>query len=237
MFTKDIFSYYGGKEKYGEKGAVFFARVFVIVASAIAYVIALNSPTNIFELAVRFAFSGFAAMAPVMIAALFWKRSTKWGALASSIWVAIGVFMIGYLTNVSDAIAPKAPTRPAAGRSAGAPQRPGGFQVTKSPTSVGPGPTRGLPGGGRPGGAGARPGPRAVQIYPSLGNLFMRDTANVTVFGYLPVVPMILGSALLMIIVSLVTRPPSRETIDKYFPAKGELAAVGVPVPETADAV
>jgi len=37
---------------------------------------------------VRYAFSGFAAMAPVMIAALFWKRSTKWGALAATLYVA-----------------------------------------------------------------------------------------------------------------------------------------------------
>ena len=36
----------------------------------------------------RYAFSGFAAMAPIMVAALFWKRSTKWGALAATIFVA-----------------------------------------------------------------------------------------------------------------------------------------------------
>jgi hypothetical protein len=37
--------------------------------------------------------------------------------------------------------------------------------------------------------------------------------------GYMTVVPMVFGSALLMIIFSLLTRPPSRETIDKYFNA------------------
>jgi hypothetical protein len=41
---------------------------------------------------------------------------------------------------------------------------------------------------------------------------------NVTVFGFLPVVPMVLGSALCMIVVSLLTAPPSAETIAKYFP-------------------
>ena len=26
LFTKDLFQYYGGKEKYGERGGVWFAR-------------------------------------------------------------------------------------------------------------------------------------------------------------------------------------------------------------------
>ena len=88
MFTKDVFAHYGGKAKYGERGSVHFARGFIVVVTLIAYVVALITPASIFEMAVRFAFSGFAAMAPVMIAALFWKRSTKYGALASTLWVA-----------------------------------------------------------------------------------------------------------------------------------------------------
>ena len=67
----------------------------------IAYVVALITPASIFELAVRFAFSGFAAMAPVMIAALFWKRSTKYGALASTLWVAGWLLLTWYLARTS----------------------------------------------------------------------------------------------------------------------------------------
>jgi len=52
----------------------------------------------------------------------------------------------------------------------------------------------------------------------------------VTVFGYLPVVPMVLGSAFWMILVSLVTKPPSKETIDRYFSE----APAEEPVPATA---
>jgi Na+/pantothenate symporter len=78
---KNVFGHYGGKGKYGEKGSVFFARGFILVVTGIAYLIALKTPETIFELAVRFAFSGFAAMSPVMIAALFWRRSHEiWGA-------------------------------------------------------------------------------------------------------------------------------------------------------------
>ncbi len=82
MFTKDIYSHYGGREKYGEAAAVHFARAFIVVVTVIAYSVALylKEKQGIFEIAVRFAFSGFAAMAPVMIAALFWKRAAPNGA-------------------------------------------------------------------------------------------------------------------------------------------------------------
>ena len=56
-----------------------------------------------------------------------------------------------------------------------------------------------------------------MQIFPLLGDLFQRTIANVTVHGFLPVVPMVFGSAMLMIIISLLTRPPSKATIEKYF--------------------
>jgi hypothetical protein len=55
-------------------------------------------------------------------------------------------------------------------------------------------------------------------IFPALGHLFERTIVNVTVFGFLPVMPMVLGSAVCMVVVSLLTAPPSRETIAKYFP-------------------
>jgi hypothetical protein len=56
-----------------------------------------------------------------------------------------------------------------------------------------------------------------VRIYPQYGDLFLRGPVNVTVYGYLPVFPMVLGSALLMVLVSLLTRPPSPETLRRYF--------------------
>jgi len=175
MFTKDVFTHYGGTKKYGEKGTVFFARAFIVAMTLIAYIIALNTPESIFELAVRFAFSGFAAMAPVMIAALFWKRSNKFGALASTLWVAGWLALTWYLQHISDGTAPK-------------------------------------------------PGQPPVLIFPELGHLFERTTAAVTCYGFLPVFPMVLGSAILMILVSLSTPLPSRQTIEKYFPPRGAAA-------------
>src|SRR5205085_12519782 len=95
---------YGGQEKYGERGSIAFARVFIVVITIIAYAIALQHPEGIFELATRYAFTGFAALAPLMIAALFWKRSTKYGALAAALWVGASVAVAGYLQNSHKAV-------------------------------------------------------------------------------------------------------------------------------------
>jgi hypothetical protein len=262
VFTEDLFAYYGGRKKFGPKAEVWAGRTFIVLIGIVSYVIALalKEKANIFELAIRFAFSGFAALAPVMLAALFWKRSTKWGALAATIWVVGCIFANWHLTNISDAIAPKPPKRPAASAMRGGPAAGGGPGVQRGPQAgapgapvaqpsgapqvTGDGPTpapsmipvaqggspEGMrpagPGAGGPGGPGAGgpggPGgkkkpPTAVRIFPQLGDMFLRGPVNVTIFGFLPVFPMVVGSALLMLLVSLITPPPSKATIDKYF--------------------
>jgi hypothetical protein len=75
-----------------------------------------------------------------------------------------------------------------------------------------------VPGG--PAGGPPKP-PQPVQIFPALGDMFLRGPTNVTIYGYLPVMPMVLISALLMVVVSLMTKPPSQKTLDKYFPQAG----------------
>jgi SSS family solute:Na+ symporter len=91
MFTEDVFAFYGGKDRFGEAVQVQTGRIFVVVLTVIAYVVALRAPQSIFDLAVQYAFSGYAALSPLLIAALFWKRSTKWGALAVAVWTAAAV--------------------------------------------------------------------------------------------------------------------------------------------------
>jgi sodium/proline symporter len=51
---------------------------------------------------VQYAFSGYAALSPLLVAALFWKRSTKWGALAVTLWTAASVI---YTARVPGALA------------------------------------------------------------------------------------------------------------------------------------
>ncbi len=170
MFTKDIYQHYGGREKYGERAAVHFARAFILLITVVAYLVALGlkAKQGIFEIAIRYAFSGFAAMAPIMIAALFWKRSTKWGALAATLFTAACLIYFALLQNF---------------------RHPGDviWQIGQGTTA--------------------------------LKLLFINARGDVSCWnGYMTVVPMVLGSALCTVLGSLLTRPPSRATLEKYFP-------------------
>ncbi|HWN86308.1 MAG TPA: hypothetical protein VNN99_14185, partial [Vicinamibacterales bacterium] len=91
MFTEDVFAFYGGKRRFGEAAQVRTGRAFVIVLTLLAYLIALRVPQSIFDIATQYAFAGYAALAPLVVAALFWKGSTKWGALAATLWTAAAV--------------------------------------------------------------------------------------------------------------------------------------------------
>jgi SSS family solute:Na+ symporter len=166
MFTEDVFAFYGGKARFGESVQVQTGRVFVILLTVAAYAVALRAPETIFEIAIQYAFSGFAALSPLMVAALFWRGSTKWGALASTLWVAAAVAAVAAFQQVVPAAPPGPPT-----------------------------------------------------VFFSIGGteVIARTSSGTSVFGFMPVVPMVLVSALLMIVVSLLTRKPSNETIGRYF--------------------
>jgi len=94
MFTEDVFAFYGGKERFGPAAQVHTGRIFVLGLTAVAYLIALRAPASIFELAVQYAFSGYSSLFPLLVAALFWKGSTKWGALASTLWTVVAVVAV-----------------------------------------------------------------------------------------------------------------------------------------------
>ena len=84
---KDIYVHYGGREKYGEKAAVYFARGFILAVTVIAYVVALpQSSRAFFEIAIRFAFSVLPRWHGDGRRAVL-ETGTKWGA-ASTLFVA-----------------------------------------------------------------------------------------------------------------------------------------------------
>ncbi len=111
MFSEDVFAHYGHKQRFGETAQVWAARIFVVVLTIIAYIIALvvHQYANIFEIAIQYAFSGYASMAPIMLAALFWRRATKWGVLASTLWIFIALVGSALMQAQSNHLMPTVP--------------------------------------------------------------------------------------------------------------------------------
>ena len=171
MFTEDVFTYYGGTSRFGPAVQVQTGRLFVVLIAAIAYVIALNVPPGIFGLAVQYAFSGFASMLPLLVAALFWRGSTKWGALAVVIWTAATMAGVALL----QAVIPAPP--------------PG---VTIPVWTVGS------------------------------AEVITRTPGGTDVLGFMPVLPMLLGSSLLMLVVSWLTPRPAARTLARYFSERSQ---------------
>ncbi|HSR69837.1 MAG TPA: sodium:solute symporter family protein [Acidobacteriota bacterium] len=84
MFTQDIVRHYAFGEQMSEKRQIFLARVFVAAILGMTFLIFLVSNRSIFNLGI-WCFTGFASLFPIVLAALFWKRSSKAGVLASVI--------------------------------------------------------------------------------------------------------------------------------------------------------
>ncbi|MCX4339854.1 MAG: sodium/proline symporter [Lachnospiraceae bacterium] len=85
-----------GKKKLETKTSLIIARITVIAISLIAVFIAQDPNSSIFTI-VSFAWAGFgAAFGPVVLLALFWKRSNKQGALAGMIAGGVMVFAWKY---------------------------------------------------------------------------------------------------------------------------------------------
>jgi SSS family solute:Na+ symporter len=175
MFTEDVFAFYGGKERFGPAVQVHTGRLFVILITLVAYAIAMRMPQSIFDIATQYAFAGYAALSPLLVAALFWKNSTRWGALASTVWTALAVLTVA---AIQQAIPP--------------------------------------PSGG------------AVPVWSAFGfDIVTRSAGGALVGGLLPVVPMTVVSALLMVVVSRLTRGarPGAPTLARYFPGTYTLSA------------
>ena len=80
----------------GQK-SVLVARSTRVVISLIAAFLARDPDSSVFRV-VSFAWAGFgAAFGPVVLFALFWKRSNKWGALAGMVTGGVMVFVWKYL--------------------------------------------------------------------------------------------------------------------------------------------
>ncbi len=86
MFTRDVVQHYQLlKRLFGEqseRATVLAGRVFVAGILAATLALALSVDRSLFKLGV-WSFTGFTALAPLIVAALYWKRSTRVGAYAA----------------------------------------------------------------------------------------------------------------------------------------------------------
>lgn len=86
MFVRDVMlRIFPGMEQQRQ---INWARIFVILIAVMAYIGALIRPGTIF-LIIQYAFTGYCLTVPVMIAALYWRRSTKEAAIVSLLVPAI----------------------------------------------------------------------------------------------------------------------------------------------------
>ena len=83
VFTNDIVVHRAGSKAYSDPQKLKIARSFIVVIVAVTYLLAMAvKNANVFDLAI-WCFSGFAALFPLVFSALYWKRATKAGAIAS----------------------------------------------------------------------------------------------------------------------------------------------------------
>lgn len=94
--SQDIFiSFF--KVNLSQKMTMIIARVSVIIISIIGVIIALDEDSSIFRV-VSFAWAGFgASFGPLVLFSLFWKRTTRAGAIAGMVTGGVMVFVWKYL--------------------------------------------------------------------------------------------------------------------------------------------
>lgn len=144
MFTRDIVVHHFGRDRFSDGAMLWLARGFVVLIVIVTYLLTRLETRQIFALG-TWCFSGYAALSPLVFAAIYWKRATRAGAFAS---VALTAMVWFALFAASDYGADR----------------------------------KFLPG------------------------------------GMLPVVTMLGVSTLTLVVVSLLTPPPGRQTLAKFFP-------------------
>jgi SSS family solute:Na+ symporter len=84
MFTHDIIAKAFGEKNFSDKQRILAGRLMVVAIVATAYFLSQKAPPTIYQLGV-WCFSGFSGLFPLIFAALYWRRVTATGAIASII--------------------------------------------------------------------------------------------------------------------------------------------------------
>jgi sodium/proline symporter len=85
--------------KMGKEKALAVSRICLLLIAVLGIILAWNSNSSVFMI-VSFAWAGFGAcFGPVMLLALFWRRSNEWGALAGMVCGAITIFVWKFMVR------------------------------------------------------------------------------------------------------------------------------------------
>lgn len=98
MFTRDLVARLAGRDRFNDRQLVWLARGFIVAIVAVTYALALilQGGTHVFDLGV-WCFSGFASLFPLALAAVYWKRATRAGAIAcvlttAAVWLVLFIY-------------------------------------------------------------------------------------------------------------------------------------------------
>jgi SSS family solute:Na+ symporter len=155
MFTEDIVVHARRRGQFSEAQVVWMARLFVVGMVVVTYVLSLF-PRAVFDLGI-WSFSGFTGLVPLVVAAIYWRRLTAAGAIASVLATAAAWAVLFWRSEW------------------GANK---GYAFPETPV-------------------------------PLMGDWYLPPM--------LPVVTITLISTLALLVVSLVTRPPSDTTLQRFF--------------------
>ena len=92
IFTNDILTHYRGKENVSDAQQVLYTRLFIIAIVALTYALSLGNVRSVFAMGV-WCFSGFSALLPIVVAAIYWRGLSAAGAI-SGVFAAISCWGI-----------------------------------------------------------------------------------------------------------------------------------------------
>ncbi|WDQ15310.1 sodium:solute symporter family protein [Rhodopirellula sp. P2] len=154
MFNNDVVNHTFGEDRFSDKQQVLFTRLFIVGIVAITYLLSLGNVRSVFALGV-WCFSGFSALFPLVVAALYWRGLTASGAIAG-ILAAISSWSYLFYHGTLD--------------------------------------------------------PEGLSKY------VLRLPIGGETYEVMPVVAMVFSTLIAMVVVSMVTPKPPKETLAKFFP-------------------
>ena len=93
MFTNDVALRLFDEKKFSDGQKLFMARAFIVTIVLITYLLSLAEPRQVFRMGI-WCFTGFGSLFPLVIAALYWRRATKAGAIACVAVTAVVWFVL-----------------------------------------------------------------------------------------------------------------------------------------------